>query len=155
MTGYVLTKVSMYPYCFVGVKRLSYEGYLIKVGTYEIPHSYISASSYKAYLNSQDLDSYRDGDGVLHRNTLSHKPNKIEFNTKNMLTDTEFAKLMSNIRENYINDLERKASVKVYIPELDRYETQDMYLADFQPEIYSATAEKIQYKEIRFAFIGY
>ena len=145
----------MYPFWFLEGNEVAYEGYLLQIGNYKIPHSYISANSYKAYLNSQDLDSYRDGDGVLHRNALSHTPNKIELNTKNMLSNTEFAKLMSNIRNNYTNNLERKASVKAYIPELDSYVTQDMYLADLQPEIYSATSKKIQYKEIRLAFIGY
>lgn len=142
------------PY-FVGGEVVAYKGYLLKVGNYKIPHKYISASSYKAYLNSQDLDSYRDGNGVLHRNALSHQPNKIEFNTRNMLSDKEFSAFMGNIQENYTNNLERKASVTAYIPEVDKYITQDMYISDIQPEIYSADSKSIKYKEIRIAFIGY
>lgn len=140
---------------FVGGGIVAYSGYLVKIGDYKIPHSFISASSYKAYLNSQDLDSYRDGNGVLHRNALSHQPNKIEFNTRNMLTDKQFSTFMGNIRKNYTNKLERKASVTAYIPEVDLYITQDMYMSDIQPEIYSADSKEIKYKEIRIAFIGY
>lgn len=134
---------------------MAYEGYLIKIGNYKLPHKYISAESYSVYKNTQDLDSYRDADGKLHRTALEHTPNKVEFDTRNMLTDVEFSILMSNIRNNYSNLTERKASVTLYIPESDSYVTQDMYMADIQPQIYLADSEKIQYKPIRFAFIGY
>ena len=80
---------------------MAYNGYLIKVGDYKIPHSYISAESYSAYRNIQDLDSYRDGNGKLHRTALSHVPNKVEFETRNMLTNKQFTDLMSNIQKNY------------------------------------------------------
>lgn len=134
---------------------MAYSGYLIQVGDYKIPHKYISAESYSVYKNTQDLDSYRDADGVLHRTTLEHTPNKAEFETRNMLTNKEFAELMNNIKNNYTNATERTASVTLYIPESDSYVTQDMYMPDFQPQIYFADSKKIQYKPIRLAFIGY
>lgn len=134
---------------------MAYSGYLIQIGNYKLPHKYISAESYSVYKNTQDLDSYRDADGVLHRTALEHTPNKVEFETKNMLTDKQFAELMSNIRNNFTNATERKASVTLYIPESDSYVTQDMYMPDIQPQLYLADSEKIQYKPIRLAFIGY
>ena len=134
---------------------MAYNGYLIKVGDYKIPLSYISAESYSVYKNTQDLDSYRDGDGVLHRTALEHTPNKVEFDTRNMLTNTELTNLLSKIQDNFTVKSERKASVTLYIPESDSYVTQNMYMPDFQPQIYIATKEYIQYKPIRIAFIGY
>lgn len=134
---------------------MAYSGYLIKVGSYEIPHGYIGAETYTVYKNSQDLDSYRDADGKLHRTALEHTPNKVEFETVNMLTNTEFATLMSNIRKNFTNVTERKASVTLYIPESDSYVTQDMYMPDIQPQLYFADKNVIKYKPIRLAFIGY
>lgn len=134
---------------------MAYEGYLIKVGDYKIPHSYIGAESYSAVKNTQDLDSYRDGDGLLHRDALEHTPYKVEFETRNMLTNTEFAILMKNIKKNFINTSEKKASVTIYLPEEDDYVTQNMYMPDINVPLYSATVEEVKYKPIRLAFIGY
>ena len=134
---------------------MAYSGYLIKVGSYQIPHSYISAESYTVYKNTQDLDSYRDADGKLHRTALEHTPNKVEFDTRNMMTNTEFATLMSNLRGQFTSSAERKASVTLYIPESDSYVTQDMYMPDIQPQIYGILDGVIKYKPIRLAFIGY
>lgn len=134
---------------------MAYNGYLIKVGDYKIPLSYISAESYSVYKNTQDLDSYRDGDGVLHRTALEHSPNKVEFDTRNMLTNTDLTNLLNAIQENFTVKSERKARVTLYIPETDSYETQNMYMPDFQPEMYIATEKYIKYKPIRLAFIGY
>lgn len=134
---------------------MAYNGYLIKVGDYKIPLAYIAAESYSAYRNIQDLDSYRDGNGKLHRTALSHVPNKVEFDTRNMLTNLQFADLMSNIQSNYKDSNERKASVTMYIPETDSYVTQDMYMADIQPQMYGVFGDVIYYMPTRLAFIGY
>lgn len=134
---------------------MAYAGYLIKVGDYTIPHKYIRAESYSPYRNIQDLDSFRDADGLLHRTALEHIPNKVEFDTVPMMTNTEFAELMGNIQANFTNALERKASVRLYIPETDSYVTQDMYMPDVKPTLYFADEKKILYNAVRLAFIGY
>ena len=74
-----------------------------------------------------------------------------------MLTNDDFATLMSNIQLNYTKANERKASVTLYIPEIDDYVTQDMYMPDIQPSIYryNKAINKLQYNPIRLAFIGY
>lgn len=134
---------------------MAFNGYLIKVGNYEIPRKFINTDTYSACRNIQDLDSYRDANGKLHRTTLSHVPNKAEFETPPMLTNTEFAELMSNIQSNYTVEAERKASVTMYIPETDSYVTQDMYMPDITPTIYMILNDEILYRPIRLAFIGY
>ena len=42
---------------------------------------YIKEKTYKGYVSVQDLDSYRDANGLLHREALSHVPIKCEFET--------------------------------------------------------------------------
>lgn len=134
---------------------MAYNGFLIKVGDYTIPFKYMKAESYTAYRSIQDLDSYRDANGVLHRTALTHVPNKVEFETPAMLTDVTFSELMSNIQANFINADERRASVTMYVPETNEYVTQDMYMPDITPKMYHADSKKIQYDSIRLAFIGY
>lgn len=135
---------------------MAYSGFLIKVGNYVIPSGkYLKADSYSVYRNVQDLDSYRDANGVLHRNALDHVANKVEFETPAMLTNADFSNFMSQIQANYTVPKERKANVTLYIPELDAYETQEMYMADPKPSIYTVANGVIRYNAIRFSFIGY
>lgn len=135
---------------------MSYQGYLIKVGGYPIDtERFIQAKSYSVTRNIQDLDSYRDANGVLHRTALDHVPIKVEFDTRNMLTNVEMAELFSNIRSNFSVTKERKASVTLYVPELDDYITQDMYTPDPKIQIYGIFDDVIKYNSTRIAFIGY
>ena len=134
---------------------MAYAGYLVKVGTYTIPLSLIRAETYSVFKSVTDLDSYVDANGYLHRNALDHIANKVEFETIPLLTDKQFASLMTNLYAQMSSTLERKASVTCYIPETDSYVTQDMYMPDIKPTLYYADANKIQYNQIRLAFIGY
>lgn len=134
---------------------MAYQGYLVKVGNYTIPLSLIKADSYSVFMSITDLDSFVDANGYLHRNALDHIANKAEFETKPLLSNTEFADLMSNIRSNFTVARERKASVTLYIPETDSYVTQDMYMPDIKPSMYLASNTEIQYNAVRLAFIGY
>lgn len=134
---------------------MAYAGYLIKVGTYTIPLSIIRAETYSPYKSVTDLDSYVDANGELHRNALDHIAYKVEFETIPLLTDVQFGDLMGNLYSQMSNTLERKVSVTAYIPEINDYITQDMYMPDIKPVLYYADGEKVQYNQIRLAFIGY
>lgn len=135
---------------------MAYAGYLIKVGDYTIPtDKFIRAESYKATLNVQDLDPYRDANGVLHRGALAHRVPKVEFETPAMLTNVEMAEFMGKIQENYTVSAERKVSATVYVPELDDYVKQDMYMTDPEFNIYGNYGGVLRYSPVRIAFIGY
>lgn len=134
---------------------MGYGGYLIKVGSFEITgEKYIKYSSYGVTRKIQDLDSYRDANGVLHRNALEHVPLVVNFETLS-LTNTELATLLSGIQTNYLNALERKVLATVYVPETDEYVTQEMYLAEPEPVIKSIYGNVITYEPLKLSFIGY
>lgn len=134
---------------------MAYQGYLLKIGDYEIPHSVIRAETYQAYRNGQDLDSFRDADGKLNRTALEHFVIKVEFETVPLLTDKQFGDFMAGISSNYTNVTEKKAMATAFIPELNDYMTQEVYVPDIKPTIYYAGKDKVQYNQIRLAFIGY
>ena len=135
---------------------MSYSGFLIKVGNYTIStKKYIKAESYSITRNVQDLDSYRDANGLLHRNALEHAPLKCEFETVPLLNADEMGDLMAGIRANFTSEAERKASVTLFVPELNDYVTQDMYMPDPQFKLYGNYNNTIQYQSVRMAFIGY
>ena len=134
---------------------MAYQGYLIKVGDYKIPHSWIKAETYSVLWSGQDLDSYRDSNGKLHRNALEHFLRKVEFETPPLKTNTEVSTFMKKIRDQYTNKTEKKANVTFYVPELDEYKTQEMYIPDITLTIYFADKNEIKYNPFRLAFIAY
>jgi hypothetical protein len=133
---------------------MAYSGFLLKIGDYTFPEEMIALNSYSPYVNMQDVDPWTDENGELHRNPIDLKALKVEFETKNMLTSTQFAEIMRNIRANYISEKGRSCYITAYIPEYDDYVTQFGYLADFQPQIYSTGGGVVRYNSIRLAFIG-
>lgn len=134
---------------------MAYKGYLIKIGNYIFPLSMIKAESYKATNYGLDLDSTRDVNGILHRTALENTAPKVEFETRNMLDNTQVSSIFANIQANYTNAVEKKASVEVYVPELNKYVTSDMYMADFEPTMYFADEKEIKYLSTRMAWISY
>lgn len=133
---------------------MAYNGYLIKAGHYTIPNGMIAAETYKITKNGQDLNSYRDADGDLHRTAIPNFMWKVEFETKPLLTNVEMTDLLKNIQRNYINAVEKNLTVTAYSPEDDFYFVQEMYMPDIAFEIYYADEQIIKYNPIRIAFIG-
>ena len=132
---------------------MAYAGYLIQVGSYKIPHSWIRAETYTVTKIGQDSDSYGDANGKLHRNALEHWVAKVEFETPQLKTNTEVAYFMKNISLNYTNEIEKKANVTVYIPELDNYVTHEMYVPDIPFILYSANEKEVKYNQFRVATV--
>lgn len=131
---------------------MAFNGYLIKVGSYTIPLTYIQLESYQSSPDQrQDLDSYRDANGLLHRTVLPHTATKIEFETT-YLTMAQMQDLIQGIRNNYTEQISRTCTLTYYDEETDSYKTGTFYLPGtmtykmYNKEIYAPT---------RFAFIEY
>lgn len=131
---------------------MALQGYLIKVGNYTIPLTFIKIETYKSAPNQrQDLDSYRDANGYLHRNVLSHTATKLEFETP-YLTFKDMRSLIQNIRANYTDELARTVELTYYDEETDSYKTGTFYMPGtveynwYNKEIYAPS---------RIAFIEY
>lgn len=133
---------------------MGFDGYLVKVGSYNIPLSVIHADTYKCVRTIIDLDAYRDTNGVLHRNALDNIPYKIEFNLKPMY-EKDLRPIMNSIRGNFTNALERKANVTFFDFETGEYVTQPMYMPDINYQIYGIWGNVIQYDATTLKFIGY
>ena len=139
---------------------MAFSGYLMKVGSgqteFTIPLSLMRYETYQITWQTLDLDSYRDSDGVLHRNALTHKVGKIEFNTP-LITNTDVKTLMDGITGAYVNATEKKLLATFYVPETDSYVSQYMYVPDIDFTIRNVDTVNnvINYGETRIAFIGY
>ena len=136
---------------------MAYSGYLIKVGTYTVPMDFIAYDSYSVLYSTTDLDSYRDADGVLHRNALEHKVGKVEFTTP-YIKSSDFERLMQGIRSQYSSAVEKRVErVEFFIPELGVYQAQSMYVPDITVKINNVAKDNsgLVYEPVRIAFIGY
>lgn len=128
---------------------------LFKFGLCSFANS-IKADSYNVTPNArQDMDSYRDADGVLQRNALQHTATIIEFDTIPMWS-TNFHSLMSAMSGQYINDYERDANCTYYDPEYGTTKTGHFYLdSNFKVTIKQVWGNNILYDSCHFKFVEY
>lgn len=134
---------------------MAYSGFLIKVGDYTVPFRYIEAKKYKCGIKGQDLDSYRDANGILHREALVNVAIKAEWETPGDIEEKTLRPLMDNIRAQYTNRTEKKALVTAFMPEIGDYVTMDCYMPDVEYTIDYADEKAVKYSSFRLAFIGY
>jgi len=134
---------------------MSFSGYLIKIGSNDsFFNKFIVAQSYKVAKKIQDLDSYRDANGLLHRNALDHLSYTIEFEVK-PLNNTRMQEFLSAIRSNFVEPKERKVSMSFYLPETDTYESSYFYMPDPELTIDHIENNVISYTKTTIKFIGY
>ena len=134
---------------------MAYGGYLIKVGDYKVPFEYITASTFQSPLLGQDLNSYNDDNGELHRDALKNQVLKAEWQVPG-LTEKKFDAFMSKIDAQYVGQRrEKKALVTAWCPEIRKYVTMYCYAPDVPIIVGYANENTIEYDSFRIAFIGY
>ena len=131
---------------------MSFQGYLIKVGNFTIPLQFMKLESFKIAPNQiQDLDSYRDADGILHRTALTHKATKIEFETP-YLDAHDFQYLVGSIRANLLTLAEYDCTLVYYNVETNDYSSGHFYMPGTREyQMYN----KGIYAPSKFTFIEY
>lgn len=128
---------------------------LLMINNKPLSMRYMKAETYQVTKSITDMDSYRDANGILHRNALEHVIYKVEFNTPPLLSNTEMSALMRELNSAFVVPKERKLLVEAYVPETDSYIKQEMYMPDIMFQIYSVDKDVIKYNSSRIAFIGY
>lgn len=141
---------------------MAYKGWLIKIkakssdqSDYIIPRKFIRAETYSVLRSGQDLGSGRNNNGDLIRTALDNFLYKVEFETPALLTDRTMEELLSNIRNRYIDSVQKKVEIELFVPELNAYKSQKCYVPDITFPMYLADDNIIKYSQVRFAFIGY
>lgn len=123
-------------------------------GTADFSHI-IRAGTFKIVPNArQDLDSYRDADGVLRRTGLEHTATVIEFDIK-MMKESEMRALMEKILSSYINYSERDAQCSYFDPETGTIKHGHFYIDSNLSFSYYAVWGEIWYNETHFKFVEY
>jgi hypothetical protein len=120
-----------------------------------IPNKFISLTSYVSTPNQrQDLDSYQDNLGKLHRNTLDHTRSKLEWNTP-PLFERELLSLQNILNSGTINAKERKLKIIHYCFDTHTYEQGEFYMPDITFTPLLIRNGEVLMDKVRLAFIEY
>ena len=135
---------------------MGYNGYLIKIGTFTFPLKYIEYGTYKVKVNGQDIDSFRNANGILTRNALEHMPLSISFDILDGLDNETFEKdIMKPMRDRYENSNEKDVTMEVFVPEINGYITQKVYKVDTEFTIDDIEENLVYYDTVSFEFVRY
>ena len=130
-----------------------YADYDVKLGNDILPREFIKHDSLQVTLNTLDVDSYRNANGTLVKNTVANKV-KVEFETPYLYMNKK-NELMNLISSHYINALDRSFYVTVYVDELDDYKTVLCYLVDPVFKKQQNSPSGIIYQPTRIAFVEF
>ena len=135
---------------------MAFGGYLMQFGSQRLPLDLVQLGTYNITPDQrQDLDSYRDNNGVLHRNVLGHTASKIEFQTTPM-RESDKVRLMNLLTGHFTNEKERKLDAGYYDPVSSEYKTGTFYMPDPQFTLYTIDEHgELWYDSFRLAFIEY
>ena len=116
----------------------------------------IKAETFKITPNArQDLDSYRDTEGVLQRNALAHTATIVEFDTRPMW-DNDFSAMMNAITSSYSNVNERDGTATYFDEENQTTKTGHFYLdSNFQVSVMQQWGNRTLYDSCHFKFVEY
>lgn len=135
---------------------MAFEGYLMKAFGTIFPHKYIQASSYQATPSQrQDLDSYQDSQGNLHRTVVPHDRTKIIFKTVDNLSLAEKQEIQAFFNAAMTNARERKVNLTYWNDESNAYATGSFYIPDVTYPIKRIEAANIVYDSVEYHLIEY
>ena len=135
---------------------IAFEGYLMKAEAETFPHKYIQISTYQTTPSQrQDLDSYQDSQGNLHRTVLPHDRSKIIFKTMDNLNFTEKQEIQAFFNAAMTNTRERKVSLTYWNDESNAYATGSFYIPDVTYPIKRIEADNIVYDSVEYHLIEY
>ena len=130
-----------------------YANYDIKFGNDTLSQEFIKHDSLQVTMNTVDVDSYRNANATLVKNTVANKI-KIEFETPYLYMSKK-NELMNLISSHYINALDRSLMVTVYVDELNDYRTVKCYLVDPVFKKQQNSPVGIIYQPTRIAFVEF
>lgn len=135
---------------------MAFEGYLMKsLGTI-FPHKYIQISTYQTTPSQrQDLDSYQDSKGNLHRTVVPHDRSKIVFKTIDNLKLAEKQEIQAFFNGAMTNARERKVTLAYWNDEDNMYKTGSFYIPDVTYPIKRIMGNDIVYGSVEYHLIEY
>lgn len=135
---------------------MAFEGFLMKSFGTIFPHKYIQISTYQTTPSQrQDLDSYQDSKGNLHRTVVPHDRSKIVFKTMDNLKLAEKQEIQAFFNGAMTNARERKITLTYWNDEDNIYKTGSFYIPDVTYPIKRIMGNDIVYDSVEYHLIEY
>lgn len=135
---------------------MAFEGYLMKAFGTIFPHKYIQISTYQTTPSQrQDLDSYQDSKGNLHRTIVPHDRSKIVFKTMDNLKLAEKQEIQAFFNGAMSNARERKITLTYWNDEDNMYKVGSFYIPDVTYPIKRIMGNDIVYDSVEYHLIEY
>lgn len=135
---------------------MAFKGYLMKAFETTFPHKYIQISTYQTTPSQrQDLDSYQDSKGNLHRTVVPHDRSKIVFKTIDDLKLAEKQEIQAFFNGAMANARERKVTLTYWNDEDNIYKTGSFYIPDVTYPIKRIMGNDIVYDSVEYHLIEY
>lgn len=133
-----------------------FEGFLMKAFETTFPHKYIQISTYQTTPSQrQDLDSYQDSKGNLHRTVVPHDRSKIVFKTMDNLKLAEKQEIQAFFNGAMTNARERKITLTYWNDEDNMYKMGSFYIPDVTYPIKRIMGNDIVYDSVEYHLIEY
>lgn len=137
----------------------NFNGWLIRFGSQEMPNKFLVTEGWEATPNQRtELDAYRDGNNLLHRETSENYKSKIVLSVPSLTLDEKMA-FQAIIDAGMIDKKERKVDVTYWNDETNQYVTSatGFYIPDIKWVIKRIDEEEkqIYYKEFTVTLIEY
>lgn len=137
----------------------NFEGWLIKFGEQIMPNDYLLVEGWESTPNQRtEIDAYRDGNNLLHRETSENFKSKIVMSVADLdLVDK--IRFQEIVNSGMIDAKERKVDVTYWNDETNQYITSPtgFYIPDIKWVIESVDEEEknIHYKKFTITLIEY
>lgn len=137
----------------------NFNGWLIKFGVTIMPNEFLVAEGWESTPNQRtEIDAYRDGNNLLHRETSENYKSKIVMSVRDLTLDEKIT-FQAIINSGMISEKERKVDVTYWNDETNQYVTSatGFYIPDIQWKIkrIDETEKQIYYKEFTITLIEY
>lgn len=137
----------------------NFNGWLIKFGSKTMPNRFLVLEGWESTPNQRtEVDAYRDGNNLLHRETSVNFKTKIVLSVRSLTLD-EKIQFQSIINSGMVDVTQRKVDVTYWNDETNQYETSQtgFYIPDIKWKIQriDEKEQQIYYKDFTLTLIEY
>lgn len=137
----------------------NFNGWLIKFGEQIMPNDYLLVEGWESTPNQRtELDAYRDGNNLLHRETSENFKSKIVMSVADLDLEDKI-RFLEIVNSGMIDAKERKVDVTYWNDETNQYITSPtgFYIPDIKWVIQRIEEDKnnIHYKKFTITLIEY
>ena len=137
---------------------MAYEGWIISIGKWKIPKTYIQPETYKIGLDKdllKEWTDYRNKRHVVYAAGVSAGQTTLQFETFKITSKEmgEFHKYLEAAKYNIEGVNKEVYKITYYTPQTDSYEVKDFTLESMQYTVWGINKREVIYSPVKFSFL--